>query len=146
MGRVAILLLVFTTILVGCSSKESVSEGVESVESKSEVKVKEMDNAELMGRTGVTIGFTDALHVDAGKDYYTIMTRKKEDILWWIVGLNNGFVDQVEYLSQIQFEIANGDDGFNSSIKASRGYIAGQLGAFTEMRKKGIKIKKVGKA
>jgi len=146
MKKFAILLLTLITILVGCSSEKSSSKESDSSEKKYEVKVEEIDNSELMGRTGVTVGFTDAINIDEGKDHYTIMTRKKDDILWWIVGLNNGFVDQVEYLSKIQFEIANGDDGFNSSIKASGDYIAGQLGELTDIRKKGKQIKKVDKA
>lgn len=144
MKKIVILLLFLTMILVGCTSKEAVSESKEnnSSEKKNEVTVKEIDNEELMGRTGLTVGYYDVINVDKGKDHYTIRTRKKDDILWWIVGLQNGFVGEVEFLSKIQFGIANGDDGFESSIKSSGNYISGRLfeSAFIS-KKKEAKIK-----
>jgi len=114
--------------LVGCASKETSSnsneEGLTKSESEIEIKLKEIDNVDLMGRTGVTVGFAEAIGEE--NDHYTIMTRKKEDIQIWLYALKND-VSQIEYLSEIQFDLANGDDGFNSSIGRSKDYVAGEL-------------------
>lgn len=141
MKKVVVLLLSLILILAGCSSKDPVSNTPKSepLKTESEIKIKEIDNVDLMGRTGITVGYADAIPGNE-KDHYTIMTRKKDDIRIWLYFLKNQ-QSELEYMSEIQFNIANGSDGFDASIDSSKDYIAGTImdkafGLFTNMNKK----------
>ncbi|MGP1909983.1 hypothetical protein ACTSEZ_17560 [Metabacillus sp. JX24] len=123
MNKIAIILLSLL-ILVGCNS-ESDSTNHNTQKTQNEIKVNTINNLELMGRTGMTVGYFDARPSDK-EDHFTLMTRSKEDIVIWLLGLKNQ-VNEFEYLSEIQFGIANGDEGFDSSIESSKKNIAGTL-------------------